>query len=209
MVDVAIASSQSSSSSFGDLGSSFQCALEDEAEYSPLRDDWPATSMLSRDHFTIDVQTCLHCGKRLGYAMPMNKRPKIQYLFCDLCPKSISFIRCHVCGNFNNETSGTVVHRPGNSGYSGPSQIYSFMCYHCLKDQKEQEPGVEETREMMKLVRETRRKKELEERGELALTGAEGFQSELPTAPESVVSRKRVRISSPKLAQKEEAMEDN
>jgi hypothetical protein len=143
--------------------------METDVECSPIRDEWPSTSLLSREHFTVDQQHCLNCHKQLGYAMPMNRTPKICYLFCDRCPKQIQFLNCEICGNLNNENTAVLCHRPGNSGYAGPSQIYSFICHHCLKDQKEQEPGLEETQMLMKNVRALRRKKELEERGETAL----------------------------------------
>jgi hypothetical protein len=137
----------------------------------PIREVWPEDSELTPDHFTIDTQTCLACGKNLGYAMPMNKKPNPKFLFCldedgnDLCRGKVSYVTCHYCGNFNNESSGSLVSRPGNSGYCGPSSIYSFMCHYCYDEMKKGEPGLEECRTQMAKVREVRRAEEMKERG--------------------------------------------
>lgn len=132
---------------------------------SPIRTPWPADSVLPESHFTVDHQHCLACQKDLGYAMPMNRPPKPHYLFCqdnEQC-QTTAMVKCWACGNFNNEQTGNIVFKPGNSAYRGPSQIYSFMCHHCFKDQIEMEPGLEETQEMMKKVREERRAEEEKE----------------------------------------------
>lgn len=129
----------------------------DEEGARPLRDEWPETSLLSRDHFTIDQQPCLACEKLLGYAMPMNREPNPIFLFCDEdCRNTASFLKCLSCGNFNNQTTGSIVKRPGNSAYNGQSEIYMFMCFYCHKEMMENEPGVEETATAMQRYRELR-----------------------------------------------------
>jgi hypothetical protein len=149
---------------------------EEEELASPIRTEWPSDSLLKPEHFTIDQQKCLACHKSLGYALPMNKTPKPKYLFCpepNDCAQT-SFLECFVCGNYNNERSGHVVHRPGNSAYTGPSQIYSFMCAHCYKDQMEGEPGLKETQEAMKKYREYRHEQEILENSHLANIASSG-----------------------------------
>jgi len=128
---------------------------------SPIRVEWPSDSLLKEDHFTIDKQRCLVCHTDLGYAMPMNRVPKVKYLFCekDNCQKT-QFIECFSCGQYHGESTGRLVFRPGNSAYTGPTQIYSFMCTRCYTEQIENEPGVAETQEMMAKVREERKKYE-------------------------------------------------
>lgn len=132
----------------------------------PLRYKWPKETTLGRDHFTIDTQQCVDCGKDLKWMMPMNKKPNGRYLFChneegaQICGKN-HYLRCHYCGNINNENSGAIVFRTGNSAFDGPSQIYQFMCYHCHKEQMETEPGLKECREKMTEIREVRRQDEM------------------------------------------------
>lgn len=145
--------------------------LEDEPA-SPIREEWPKDSLLKPDHFTIDQQRCLHCSKELGYAMPMNRTPKVKYLFCDSfeCQRT-QHIHCWACGHFTSEADGHLVSRPGNSAYTGPSSIFSYMCKSCYRDQLEMEPGLEETRELFSKYREQRKEAEEKEKGiaELAL----------------------------------------
>lgn len=137
----------------------------------PIQKKWPSDTALERSHFTVDEQQCLLCKKKLGYAMPMNKEPNIRFLFCmdsegnDVCRGKAVALNCWSCGNFNTENSGSIVFRTGNSAFDGPSQIYEFMCYHCHKEMKENEPGLEECREQMKKIREIRKEDELRERG--------------------------------------------
>lgn len=142
----------------------------DEEGSRPIRPRWPKTSQLGRDHFTIDKQACLDCGKQLQYAMPMNKRPNGTFLFChneesgvETCGHT-NYIRCYTCGNFNTVSTGGIVHRPGNSAFDGPSDIFQFMCHHCHREQQEREPGLEECRKQMKAIRELRREDELNTR---------------------------------------------
>lgn len=145
--------------------------LNDEPA-SPIRTEWPADSLLKPEHFTIDQQRCLHCNKELGYAMPMNRLPKVKYLFCDQFEcQNTQLIHCWACGHFTSENEGHLVNRPGNSAYHGPSAIFSYMCKSCYKDQLELEPGLEETREMYKKYRELRKESEEKEKAiaELAL----------------------------------------
>lgn len=160
---------------------------------SPIRAEWPKDSMLTKDHFTIDEQHCLVCYKKLGYAMPMNRVPKTKYLFCHDNKDCLAavFLKCWVCGNFQNENTGYLVHRPGNSAYTGPSQIYNFMCHHCYKDQIEMEPGLEETREQFRKYREVRRENEEKEKDLLTL--AEGTKRGHPYASVGELQRKRPR----------------
>lgn len=172
-----------------------------ENEYepaSPIRTPWPADSLLKPDHFTIDTQRCLNCNANLGYAMPMNRIPKVKYLFCDHpnC-QTTSFLKCWACGNFQNENTGHLVHRPGNSAYQGPSQIYSFMCHHCYQEQMQMEPSVEETKEQYRKFANLRRENEKKEFPllEQAQRLSDGYltkeeqKEEIPTA-----SRKRRRV---------------
>lgn len=147
----------------------------------PIKEIWPEDSLLKPDHFTIDHQNCLKCGKDLGYAMPMNKKPNVSFLYCrnedgsDLCRASLSYLPCHYCGNYNNENTGSLVSRPGNSSYYGPSQIYQFMCYHCHKEMMDNEPGLEECREQMSKIRELRKEEELKDKGRSFLTTKGGL----------------------------------
>lgn len=133
----------------------------------PVQPNWPKDSLLRRDQFTIDEQQCLKCRKLLGYAMPMNKEPNAKYLFCveedgtEKCRSESQYLNCFACGNYHSSATATVVCRPGNSGYEGPSSIYNFMCYSCHKDMMENEPGVEECKRNMAAIREKRREDEL------------------------------------------------
>jgi hypothetical protein len=128
----------------------------------PIRPYWPKGSCLTKEQFTIDEQTCLDCGKKLGYALPMNKTPNIRYLFClkqdgsQPCRTLPSFFKCFVCGNYHTPATLNIVSRPGNSAYEGPSEIYQFMCSSCHKDQMENEPGVEECQKQMAKIRASR-----------------------------------------------------
>jgi len=137
----------------------------------PIRPYWPKGSCLTREQFTIDEQTCLDCGKKLGYAMPMNKTPNIRYLFClkqdgsQPCRTLPSFFKCFVCGNYHTPATLNIVSRPGNSAYEGPSEIYQFMCGSCHKDQMENEPGVEECRKQMAQIRAARQADKLRSYG--------------------------------------------
>lgn len=169
-----------------------------EVPASPIRNEWPADSVLKPDHFTIDQQPCLNCNKKLGYAMPMNRIPKVKYLFCEnsLC-QTAHFLQCFVCGKYQSENTAHLVHRPGNSAYQGPSQIYSFMCHYCYKDQLAMEPGLEETREAYKKYREVRQRNEEEEYPRIlkAQQKEEGFPS--VHYPGQFQSRKRCRVEEP------------
>ncbi len=139
---------------------------------SPIRVNWPSDSLLKPDHFTIDQQRCLHCSKELGYAMPMNRIPKVGYLFCkDFECQHTQQIHCWACGHFTSETNGHLVSRPGNSAYTGPSSIFSYMCKTCFEDQCKMEPNLEETREMFQKYRTLRHESEEKEKAiaELAL----------------------------------------
>jgi hypothetical protein len=104
----------------------------------------------------------------------MNKMPAGHFLFCKTseglpkCENNANYLQCLACGNYNNNNTGSIVARPGNSAYAGQSSIYSFMCFHCHKEMMENEPGVKECAEMMKKVREQRRVEELKERNSLA-----------------------------------------
>lgn len=170
--------------------------IADDGPASPIRTEWPKDSLLKPEHFTIDSQHCLNCFAKLGYAMPMNREPKVKYLFCDHpnC-QTANFLKCWACGNFNNENSGHLVHRPGNSAYQGPSQIYSFMCVHCYKDQIENEPGVEETKEMYKKFAAVRRENEKKEFPKLleAQQLSDGYISSLQESQEKPSSSRKRR----------------
>lgn len=167
---------------------------------SPIRTPWPADSLLPQSHFTIDQQACLNCGKQLGYAMPMNREPKVKYLFCstETCQQA-QFLKCFACGNFQSETSCFLVYRPGNSAYQGPSQIYSIMCNHCYADQQSLEPSLEETREQFAKFREVRQRNEERDWPKIqeaqrkedgfSGSGAKSGESEIPHA-----GRKRPRL---------------
>ena len=146
----------------------FPTEVNENEPASPIRTPWPADSMLKPEHFTIETQRCLNCNANLGYAMPMNRLPKVQYLFCDHpnC-QSTNFLKCFACGNFQSESTGHLVYRPGNSAYTGPSQIYSFMCTYCYKDQMSLEPGPEETKEQYKKFAAVRRENEQKEYSKL------------------------------------------
>jgi hypothetical protein len=148
--------------------------LENEPA-SPIRVEWPKDSLLKPEHFTIDEQRCIHCHKGLGYAMPMNREPKVKYLFCDNFEcQNTQVIHCWACDHFTSVTEGHLVSRPGNSAYHGPSSIHSFMCKTCFADQCAMEPGLEETREMYAKYREARKENEEKERdiAELALSNS-------------------------------------
>lgn len=133
----------------------------------PVKQEWPAESILEKSHFTIDQQHCLKCRKKLGYALPMNKEPNVKYLFCceedgaPRCRLQADYLECWACGNLNTQTTGHVVNRPANCAYYDPTQIYDFMCAHCHKDMMEQEPGKEECAEQLKKIRELRREDKL------------------------------------------------
>jgi len=124
---------------------------------SPVRDEWPKDSLLTKDHFTIDTQKCLTCRKDLGHAMPMNRIPKEKYLFCadDVC-STVAVLQCFACDKHFVRDSGHFVHRPGNCAYTFPTQIYNFMCRYCYEEQMATEPGFEETKQKMKEYREYR-----------------------------------------------------
>lgn len=132
---------------------------------SPVRDEWPKDSLLTKDHFTIDTQKCITCRKDLGYAMPMNRIPKEKYLFCqgpdDICVET-AIIQCFACDKHFCRDTGYFVHRPGNCAYTFPTQIYNFMCKYCYEEQMVGEPGFEETKQKMREFREYRRKMEEE-----------------------------------------------
>lgn len=136
--------------------------VEEEELASPVRDEWPADSLLSKEHFTIDEQPCLSCSKKLGYAMPMNKLPKGKYLFCDPLEKpsctASTFVPCTYCGNLQNYKTeqGYLVFRPGNCAYTTPTQIYAFMCSYCFTDMMRDVPPIEQTREQYKAFRALR-----------------------------------------------------
>lgn len=132
---------------------------------SPIRAEWPKDSLLSPSHFTIDTQHCISCHVDLKYAMPMNRIPKTKYLFCEKTEcQQTSFLQCWACGQFQSENTGMLVSRPGNSAYTGPSSIHSFMCKHCYDDQIKMEPGLEETREMFAKYRQMRHENEEKEK---------------------------------------------
>lgn len=182
----------------------------------PVRQEWPAESILDKSHFTIDEQHCLKCRKKLGYALPMNKEPNVKYLFCcneDGSPKcrlQADYLECWACGNLNTQTTGHVVNRPANCAYYEPTQIYDFMCAHCHKDMMEQEPGKEECAEQLKKIRELRREDKIRGGGGAGSTPFTQFmnstsyssssssssiyshQSSLPEDRGSRVKRKRV-----------------
>lgn len=174
----------------------------------PIKKNWPKDSVLPRSHFYIEEQQCLKCHHLLGYAMPMNKLPNIKFLFCinedgsRKCSLDNPYLECHHCGNLTHSGSGGhFCHRPGNSAYDGPSQIYQFLCHHCLKDQKENEPGVEECKAQMKLIREMRKKDELEHKTG-GLNCANLMTLSQPYIPESFTS------SLPKEGSKKRKLED-
>ena len=167
---------------------------------SPIRTQWPADSLLKPEHFTIETQRCLNCNANLGYAMPMNRLPKVKYLFCDHpnC-QSTNFLKCFACGNFQSESTGHLVYRPGNSAYTGPSQIYSFMCTYCYKDQMSLEPGPEETKEQYKKFAAVRKENEQKEFGRLLQAqaasdmGVATLKEQQQQLPFSAATRKRRR----------------
>ncbi len=158
----------------------------------PIKKSWPEDSQLDRSHFTIDEQQCLLCKKKLGYAMPMNKEPNVKFLYCldsegnDVCRDKAVALHCWSCGNYNTEATGCIVFRTGNSAFDGPSQIYEFMCYHCHKEMKENEPGLAECKRQMELIRAARKEDELRSKGimtcnsyETGLVGKEGKKRKL------------------------------
>lgn len=116
---------------------------------------WPEGSQLSRDHFTIDWQQCLNCEKVLdGWLLPMNKPPCWLYLFCESCRNNDDCkerMKCGLCGKlYNTIISLNLCHHPANSAYFGAGDLHRLICDYCLQDQKENQPGPEETRDMMK-----------------------------------------------------------
>ena len=127
----------------------------------PLRKKWPKDTLLPRDHFTIDEQQCMNCEKKLGYAMPMNKRPNKRFLFCSEECFDFTHIRCVDCGNFTFIDSGYLVNHPGNSGFDGPSDIFRFQCKSCYQDMVAAAPTAEECAKQMKELRKLREKDEL------------------------------------------------
>lgn len=156
---------------------------------SPVRDEWPKDSLLSPSHFTIDKQDCLACNAKLGWAMPMNRIPKVQYLYCspelydpsnpEVHPGSPCFqkaiLQCWACTRYFVKDKGNYVFRPGNCAYSHPTQIFSFMCTSCYKDQLANEPGLEETKKQMAEYR--RHRKECEEKEKDILSLADSSNS--------------------------------
>ena len=155
---------------------------DSEAELGPSspipKDRWPADSLLTREHFTLDNQRCLVCEADLGYQMPMNRTPKPKYLFCPTGLSPNCFIspvyKCLSCGHFSSSNQGDLVSRPANSGYDGPAECFSFMCTYCYNEQKAGEPGLQETKEAMAAFREVRRQAddlELEKYERLAAGG--------------------------------------
>lgn len=132
--------------------------IDYDAPASPIKErDWGPDCPIRRENCVIDKQHCLHCHKDLGYAMPMNRIPKINYLFCkNIECQNIQCIKCWACGNYTSEAEGHIVNRPGNSFYDGPSDIFAFMCMHCYKDQMTMEPNLEETRELYSKYRAER-----------------------------------------------------
>lgn len=188
-------------------------AYDSEEEGSrPLRFKWPKSSALTRDHFTIDVQTCVDCSHALGWMMPMNKKPNSRYLFChndvgeQTCGLS-PYLRCYYCGNINNSNSGSIVYRTANSAYDGPSQHYQFMCYHCHKEQKENEPGLEECKKQMAAIRELRREDEAKYRLEQRMGGGGAAASKTYTSYTSHCSSKSA-VKKRKLAAEEDVTEE-
>lgn len=146
--------------------SQYNADTKEEEPASPVRDKWPADSLLTKDHFTIDTQKCLTCRHDLGYAMPMNRIPKEKYLFCDKEECSTSAIlQCFACDKHFIRDVGHFVHRPGNCAYTFPTQIYNFMCKYCYSEQMTLEPGYEETKKQMKEFREYRKRMEAEDPG--------------------------------------------
>lgn len=134
---------------------------------SPVRDIWPADSLLKPEHFTIDKQKCCACKADLGWALPMNRIPKEHYLYCggDLTSKNPLYtspcydqavIQCMACEKHFVKTKAHYVHRPGNCAYTTPTAIYGLMCGDCYEDQMKLEPGYEETKAKMKAYREMR-----------------------------------------------------
>ncbi len=137
---------------------------------SPVRDSWPADSLLKPEHFTIDKQKCCACKADLGWALPMNRIPKEHYLYCGgdkydpQSPKKTTtspcyeqaVIQCMACEKYFVKTSAHYVHRPGNCAYTTPTAIYGLMCHECYEDQMRLEPGYEETKAKMKAYREMR-----------------------------------------------------
>jgi len=135
-------------------------AINPDEPASPVRDEWPKDSLLTKDHFTIDTQKCLTCRKDLGHAMPMNRIPKEKYLFCGEACQNTAVLQCFACDKHFVRDQGHFVHRPGNCAYSFPTQIYNFMCKYCYDEQMATEPGFEETKQKMKEFREYRKQME-------------------------------------------------